>query len=180
MGEIFGTHHGSNSVFVISDVTNSVIATIPISAGTQSYGLAYDSDLGEIFVTNGENTVSIISDKTNTVIATVPLSVDGGVHLWEIAYDSAKRELFAANFISDVIGGKGFLINTVLVISDSTTSPTSAPTLSPTSTPIPTVAPTPIPTPEPEPFPTLLVVASVITVAVVGIGLLVYFKKRKH
>jgi parallel beta-helix repeat protein len=32
----------------------------------------------------------------------------------------------------------------------------------------------------PEPFPTTLVVASVITVAVVGIGLLVYFKKRKH
>jgi N-acetylneuraminic acid mutarotase len=31
-----------------------------------------------------------------------------------------------------------------------------------------------------EPFPTTLVVASVVTVAVVGIGLLVYFKKRKH
>ena len=30
------------------------------------------------------------------------------------------------------------------------------------------------------PFPTTLVVASVITVAVVGIVLLVYFKKRKH
>ncbi|MBN1357933.1 hypothetical protein JW988_04100 [Candidatus Bathyarchaeota archaeon] len=32
----------------------------------------------------------------------------------------------------------------------------------------------------PEPFPTTLVVASVITVVVVGIGLIVYFKKRKH
>jgi hypothetical protein len=32
----------------------------------------------------------------------------------------------------------------------------------------------------PEPFPTTLVVASVITVATVGIGLLVYFKKRKR
>jgi N-acetylneuraminic acid mutarotase len=31
-----------------------------------------------------------------------------------------------------------------------------------------------------EPFPTTLVVASVITVIIVGIGLLVYFKKRKH
>jgi hypothetical protein len=34
--------------------------------------------------------------------------------------------------------------------------------------------------PEPEPFPTTIVIASVITVAIVGIGLLVYFKKRKH
>jgi len=33
---------------------------------------------------------------------------------------------------------------------------------------------------EKEPFPTTLIVASVITVAVVAIGLLIYFKKRKH
>jgi hypothetical protein len=32
----------------------------------------------------------------------------------------------------------------------------------------------------PEPFPTSLVVASIITVIIVGIGLLVYFKKRKR
>jgi hypothetical protein len=30
------------------------------------------------------------------------------------------------------------------------------------------------------PFPTILVIASVITVAIVGVGLLFYFKKRKH
>ena len=34
--------------------------------------------------------------------------------------------------------------------------------------------------PEPEPLPTVLVVASVIIVAVIGVGLLLYFKKRKH
>jgi hypothetical protein len=32
----------------------------------------------------------------------------------------------------------------------------------------------------PEPFPTALVVASIVSVALIGIGLLVYFKKRKH
>jgi parallel beta-helix repeat protein len=31
-----------------------------------------------------------------------------------------------------------------------------------------------------EPFPTMLVIASVVTVAIVGVGLLLYFKKRKH
>jgi hypothetical protein len=36
------------------------------------------------------------------------------------------------------------------------------------------------PEPHPEPFPTTLVIASVITVTVEGIGLLIYFKKRKH
>ena len=41
---------------------------------------------------------------------------------------------------------------------------------------VPSLAPLPIE----EPFPTALVMASVITVTVVVIGLLVYFKKRKH
>jgi hypothetical protein len=40
--------------------------------------------------------------------------------------------------------------------------------------------PEPTPTPEPEPFPTTLVTASVITIAVTGMGLIIYFKKRKH
>jgi len=39
--------------------------------------------------------------------------------------------------------------------------------------------PTPEPQ-EPEPFPSTLVAASVASVAVIGIGLLLYFKKRKH
>ena len=34
--------------------------------------------------------------------------------------------------------------------------------------------------PEPEPFPSTHVIASIITAAIVGVGLLVYFKKRKR
>jgi parallel beta-helix repeat protein len=56
-------------------------------------------------------------------------------------------------------------------------TPTPSPTLSPSPEPTPTLSPEP--QPEPEPFPPTLVIASVITLAVVGIGLLVYFKKRK-
>jgi hypothetical protein len=52
---------------------------------------------------------------------------------------------------------------------------------SPTSTPTPA---TPIATPTPseqsnsEPFPTTLVIASILSVTVIGVGLLIYFKKR--
>jgi hypothetical protein len=46
--------------------------------------------------------------------------------------------------------------------------------------PTPTPPPTSSPTPEPEPFPTTLIVASLVTVAVVGAGLLLYFNKHKH
>jgi hypothetical protein len=44
----------------------------------------------------------------------------------------------------------------------------------------PTPSPSPELTPKVEPFPTTLVVASVVLVAVIGIGLIVYFKKRKR
>ena len=41
--------------------------------------------------------------------------------------------------------------------------------------------PTAAPQPEPEPFPTALVIAaSGASIAIIGIGMLVYFKKRKH
>ena len=56
-----------------------------------------------------------------------------------------------------------------------TISPTPTPTPTPTTTPTPT--PTPSPTPEPE-FPTTIV-ASIAVVAVIGIGILVYFKKYR-
>jgi hypothetical protein len=39
---------------------------------------------------------------------------------------------------------------------------------------------TPSPEPQSEPFPTTLVLAPIATVAVIGVGLLVCFKKRKH
>jgi len=61
--------------------------------------------------------------------------------------------------------------------------PTSTPT--PTPTPSPTAAPSPSPSPKPlssqESFPTMTgATASGVLVAIIGIGLLVYFKKHKH
>ena len=48
-------------------------------------------------------------------------------------------------------------------------------------TPTPSKSPTPTPEPKPEPFPIVPVaVASLATITVAGVGLLVYFKKRKR
>jgi parallel beta-helix repeat protein len=62
-------------------------------------------------------------------------------------------------------------------------SPTPTPTPSPSSTPTPSPSPSPSeqPTkttgPQPNPFPTWIL-ASVVSLAIVGIGLLIYFRKR--
>jgi parallel beta-helix repeat protein len=68
-----------------------------------------------------------------------------------------------------------FDINSVTVI-----PATWNPPLSPEPTPTPIQSHSPEPSPTAEPFPTTLVVGSVVAVAFVGLGLLVYFKKRKH
>jgi hypothetical protein len=47
----------------------------------------------------------------------------------------------------------------------------------PSPSPSPSQSPEPI---EPELFPTILIIAAVATVVVIGIGLLIYFKRRKH
>jgi hypothetical protein len=51
----------------------------------------------------------------------------------------------------------------------------------PTSSPTPSLEPTSTPeTQQPQPFPTALVIALVVIITVEGIGLLIYFKKRKR
>ena len=105
MGEIFVTNEGDNTVSVISDGNNSVVATIAV--GEYPTGVVYDPAKGEIFVSNGgANTVSVISDSTNSVIATINVGASPKCGV----YDPAKGEIFVPNFND----------NTVSVISDAT------------------------------------------------------------
>ena len=110
----------SSGVTVISDQTNSVVASVPMSEGTVN--LAYDNKQGLVFVSHaGEsNVVSVISDSSNSVIANVTLA---DPTLWGLCYDSAKSEIYASNFYN----------STVTVISDQLATPT--PTTTASSTP---------------------------------------------
>jgi YVTN family beta-propeller protein len=84
-GQIFDV---SDVTTVISDVTNSVVATIPVSGSS----VAYDSAKGEVFISSGDN-ISVISDTTDSVVATVP--VPGGANA--LAYDIGKGEIFVVS-----------------------------------------------------------------------------------
>ena len=84
-GKVFVTNDDSDTVSVISDSTNTVVATIPVVH--EPYGLAFDSGKGEVFVaSSASNIVSVISDITNSVVASLTgatsLSLNG------VAYDS--------------------------------------------------------------------------------------------
>src|SRR3989441_11858821 len=66
-GELFVTN--SNSVSVISDATNAVVASIPVGSGA----VAYASGNGERLVSDtGSDSGSVISDATDAVVASIP------------------------------------------------------------------------------------------------------------
>ncbi len=93
-GEVFvaNPNQQSSNVSVISDVTNKVVATIPV--GNYPQGVAYDSGKGEIFVANEiSDNVSVISDVSNSVVATIPVGSGPSA----VAYDSGKGEVFVTS-----------------------------------------------------------------------------------
>ena len=69
------TNSGSNSVSVIDEADNSVVATIPV--GRYPYGVAITPDGAFAYVANYyDNTVSVIATATATVVATVPVGAN--------------------------------------------------------------------------------------------------------
>jgi len=122
-GEVFVSNAGTNpgdtsaanfntgTVSVISDVTNSVVATVLVGPFPASAALAYDSGKSEFFVVTIPKSVSIISDSTNSVVGTKA----AGSSPIAIAYDPAKSEIFVTNTDTDI----------VTILSDSTGGSTS-------------------------------------------------------
>ncbi|HTT16414.1 MAG TPA: hypothetical protein VMH49_03540, partial [Thermoplasmata archaeon] len=65
-GEVYVTNYYSNSLSVINDTTDTVVATVPVYQGP--WGVTYDTGRGEVFVTNaGSDNVSVLSTATYSV-----------------------------------------------------------------------------------------------------------------
>src|SRR5437899_2419751 len=103
-GNIYVALLSNNAVSVISDTTNSVIATVPV--GTSPAGIAYGN--GNIYVANYDSSsVSVISSTTNSVIATVPV----GANPLGVGYGIGN--VYVANYGSSSVSVIGSLTNTV-------------------------------------------------------------------
>jgi YVTN family beta-propeller protein len=121
--EVFVTNSGT--VSVISDDSNSVVATIDLSINSSNIGLSnivYDSGKGEMFVSNlNSGVVSVILDSTREVVATIPLGTNP--RPTSLIYDSGKGEIYVkyeslaernpANFLSVISDATNSVIATV-------------------------------------------------------------------
>ncbi|MDN5847507.1 MAG: hypothetical protein L0H53_14680, partial [Candidatus Nitrosocosmicus sp.] len=75
-----------------------VIDTIGI--GSNPFGVAYNSDNNDIYVTNsGSDTVSVIDGDTNKVTDTI----GGGIIPTGIAYNSDNNDIYVTNSGSDTV-----------------------------------------------------------------------------
>src|SRR3989475_545425 len=93
-GNVYVVLLSSNTVSVISDTTNSIIATVPV--GVSPLGVAYGN--GNIYVSNYDSSsVSVISGTTNSVIATVPV----GTNPLGVAYGIGN--VYVANYGSSSV-----------------------------------------------------------------------------
>jgi YVTN family beta-propeller protein len=125
--EVFVTNQNSGTVSVISDESNSVVATIDLSTNSSHGGggisnIVYDSGKGEMFVSNyASGVVSVILDSTREVVATIPLGTNPYPN--GLIYDSGKGEIYItfeglagrnpANFMSVISDATNSVIATV-------------------------------------------------------------------
>ncbi|MCI4372125.1 MAG: YncE family protein [Thermoplasmata archaeon] len=90
---LYSVSLSTSYVAVVSASTTSLLATVAVQDGSK--GIAYDSGLGEVFVSNTQSeNVSVISTATNAVVATVYLPLGAPEAL---VYDSGQHEVFAIN-----------------------------------------------------------------------------------
>jgi len=92
--------HDSDTVSVIDGQTNTVIGS-PIPVGDHPSGIAFNSDNGDMYVTNhNSDTVSVIDGQTNTVIGS-PIPVGDGPG--GIAFNSDNGDMYVTNYLDDTV-----------------------------------------------------------------------------
>jgi hypothetical protein len=182
---------------IINAVLMSQLSTSRIYLGTESvheanYTITASSDghctispSGLVVVNHGSNQTFSYSADWGYIIAQVfvngsPVAVTAGEASGTYTFDDVEANQTIA--VSSAF--HPILPPAPTSTPNPTATPTPAPT--PTLTPSPTKSPSPSPSPTPlptqKPFPNMTVVAAstASVMVVVGAGLLIYFKKRKH
>ncbi len=87
----------SSVVYVVSEITNSIIASIPVA---DARAAAADPDTGKVFVTQyGPGTVAVIDEKTQSVTATIPVGSGPQVPV----VDKVSKKVYVTNYAGGTV-----------------------------------------------------------------------------
>ena len=96
---VYVTNNGSNSVSVIDAASNTVIATVPVSAGSIT-NLAVSPDNTKVYVVSqNTNTVQILSTSSLSVIGSIAV----GSTPIDVAFDSSGTFAYVTNYSSQSV-----------------------------------------------------------------------------
>ena len=174
----FGTSYSEPNIVVNGDTTKN-ITLIAVSVSPDSAVLSVGQS--QLF--------TAVSDGGSGTYTTYKWYVNGALVSGETGstYRFSSKSEGSYSIYATTIDSEGAISSksttAVATVSGFSPSPTPTPTpspLSPSSESTPTPTSSPEPQPEQEPFPTLLIATASASFAVVGIGGMVYFKKRKH
>lgn len=102
-------NYGSNNVSVVSTLSNTVIATIPV--GTKPFGVSVNPNSTLVYITNeGSNSVSVIDALTNTVTATIPV----GQNPRGVTVSPDGKRVYVTDFGENKVSVINALTNTVI------------------------------------------------------------------
>lgn len=95
LGEVVVPTPWSGKVYVLSDVTDSVVASIQVGdEGSYSSDIAFDNESGDIFVTNNvTDNVTVISMSNDSIIERIAV----GACPWYDAFDPLNGEVYVSN-----------------------------------------------------------------------------------
>lgn len=98
--DLYVAAFGSNQVFVIDTITNSIVDIITVGIGTRPFDIVYNPTNHNMYVTNlGSNTISVIDSTINEVIANIP----AGNNPAGITYDSLNQHMYVTNPYSNTV-----------------------------------------------------------------------------
>ncbi|HYZ58865.1 MAG TPA: beta-propeller fold lactonase family protein [Nitrososphaeraceae archaeon] len=122
---IYVTNMGSNTVSVINGTTNVVVKNITLAtvkqeagagAGGTSFfspaGIAYNSDNGNLYVTNrGSDSISVINGTTNTLVDEISVN---SIAPSSITYNAANNYIYVTNMGSNTVSVINGTTNTIV------------------------------------------------------------------
>jgi len=97
-GEVYVANQLTDNLSVINDRSNTVVATVPLPCNPLA--MVFDSGNGALYTVMGCADVTVTGAANLTTFATISIPSGGA---FQIAYDSAKGEIFVPNVLSGTV-----------------------------------------------------------------------------
>ncbi len=121
-GRVYAAIYGTNEVRVIDSAIDDVVAIIPMSGGSGTFGIAANPNIDRVYATNRGGTVYVIDGETNAVTEIINERPNGGIFSPFVATVNTANNRLYVTFATD----PGFMNPNQVAVYDTSREGTSA------------------------------------------------------